>query len=271
MRAKQRKTIKVMTKETIKSHSIHIQTLTLIYKFRYISAPLLAELRHINRTVAFRTLETLYQKDLLYKRFDKSYRLLGKPASYSLNINGINYLKERIELNKNYAHTHYKNKSNSERFITESLDILRTFVVINESYPDTFTAFTKAEMTAFSDKFPKPLPHLYLNRMKPKSELPNFYMLDILVNQDKKVIAARLDKYFKHYESDDWEEEEHPVILLVVADSYIERETLKMIESKKDSNYIEDDELVFMLTTQKALFSENKNIWTCNIKELAEL
>ena len=80
-----------------------------------------------------------------------------------------------------------------------------------------------------------------------------------------------IDKYFKHYESGDWEEEEHPVILLIVADSYIERETLKMIESMKDSNYIEDDELIFMLTTQKALFSENKNIWTANNKELAEL
>lgn len=260
-----------MTKETIKSHSIHIQTLTLIYKFRYLSSPLLAELRHINRTVAFRTLETLYQKDLLNKRFDKSYKLLGKPASYSLNINGINYLKERMELNKNYAHTHYKNKINSERFITESLDILRTFVIINEFYPYTFTTFTKAEMTAFSDKFPKPLPHLYLNRMKLDNTRPNFYMLDILVNQDKKVIAARIDKYFKHYESGDWEEEEHPVILLVVADSYIERETLKMIESMKDSNYIEDDELIFMLTTQKALFSENKNIWTSNSSELLEL
>ena len=39
----------------------------------------------------------------------------------------------------------------------------------------------------------------------------------------------------------------------------------------KDSNYIEDDELIFMLTTQKALFSENKNIWTSNSSELLEL
>lgn len=260
-----------MIKETIKSHSIHIQTLTLIYKFRYISNPLLAEVRHINRTVAFRTLETLYQKGLLNKRFDKSYKLLGKPASYSLNIKGINYLKEHMELNKNYAHTHYKNNINSERFITESLDILRTFVILNESYPDTFTAFTKAEMTAFSDKFPKPLPHLYLNRMKPESERPNYYMLDILTGLDKKVIAARIDKYVKHFEEGDWTEKEHPVILLVVSDAYIERETLKIIDSMKDSSYIEDDELVFMVTTQKALFSENKNIWTTNNKELIEL
>jgi len=260
-----------MTKETIKSHSIHIQTLTLIYKFRYISAPLLAEIRHINRTVAFRTLETLYQKGLLNKRFDKSYKLLGKPASYSLSTNGINYLKDHLELNKNYAHTHYKNNINSERFINESLDILHTNIILTEFYPDTFTIFTKAEMTAYADKFPKPLPHLYLNRMKPDDNLPNFYMLDILTVQDKKVIAARIDKYIKHFEAGDWEEEEHPVILLVLADSYLEREALKIVETMKDSNYIEDDELLFMATTQKALFSENKNIWTGNNKELQVL
>lgn len=261
-----------MTKDTIKSHSIHTQTLTLIYKFRYISAPLLAEIRHINRTVAFRTLETLYHKGLLNKRFDKSYKLLGKPAGYSLSINGINYIKEHVELNKNYAHTHYKNNSNSERFINESLDILRTNIILTEFYPDTFTVFTKAEMTEYADKFPKPLPHLYLNRMKPDDERPNFYMLDILTGLDKKVIAARIDKYIKHFEAGDWEEEEHPVILLVVADAYIERETLKIIDSMKDSGYIEDDELVFMVTTQKALFGANTpNIWTSHNKELSNL
>ena len=39
----------------------------------------------------------------------------------------------------------------------------------------------------------------------------------------------------------------------------------------KDSNYIEDDEPVFMTTTQKALFSENVNIWTKHKEELANL
>jgi len=96
-------------------------------------------------------------------------------------------------------------------------------------------------------------------------------MLDILTGLDKKVIAARIDKYIKHFEAGDWEEEEHPVILLVLADSYYEREALKIVESMKDNNYIEDDELVFMVTTQKALFSENINIWTTNSNELASL
>jgi hypothetical protein len=44
-----------------------------------------------------------------------------------------------------------------------------------------------------------------------------------------------------------------------------------MIEAMKDSNYIEDDELVFMLTTQKALFSDNKNIWSSKENELSTL
>jgi hypothetical protein len=260
-----------MAKGIIKSHTSQILTLTYTYKFRYISAPLLARLRSINRTVAFRTLETLHQKGLLNKRFDSSYKLLGKPASYSLSITGVNYLRDHIDVNKNYAHTHYKNNTNSERFINESLDILRTNIVISESYPDSFTIFTRAEMTAYSDKYPKPLPHLFLNRNTHRSDRPNYYMLDILTGLDKKVIAARIDKYVKHFEEGDWEEKEHPVILLVVSDGYYEREALKMVDSMKDSNYIEDDELVFMTTTQKALFSENVNIWTSHNKELASL
>lgn len=261
-----------MAKVPIKFHKSKLQTLVLIYRFRYVNPTLMARLRGISHKTAFLTLESLYQQGILNKKYQKSYKLLGKPGTYSLTMDGVNYLKNYVDVNAKYAHTHYKNTTNSDSYIERSLNAARVSVLISESYPNAFNIFTAAEMTAYSDKFPRPLPNLYLNRTKESDMLPNYYMLDVLTGYNTKVIAGRIDKYIKHFESGDWEEEEHPTILLIVDNAYIEKEAIKAVDQYKDNNYIESDDVVFMVTTIKALLNSNTpNIWTSHNQELASL
>ncbi len=261
-----------MARKIIQSNDAQIEILKLVYTFRYVSAPLLASLRRTHETTTRVSLEKLRSKGLLNKKFDKSYRLLGKPAGYSLNPDGVRFISEHTEVNKKYAHSMYKNASASESFVDHSLNILASYIALSESYPDTFTIFTRAETVDYEDNFPKTLPNLYLSRNKTSKTLPNYYMLDILSDVQKNVMYKKIEMYIDHHESGDWEEDEYPTVLLVLDNSYIEDFTQKIIEERKDSRYILDDDLVFMTTTRKALLNaRNINIWTSHKEELASL
>jgi DNA-binding MarR family transcriptional regulator len=261
-----------MTETNYRLNKAQIENLTLIYTFRYVSIPLLAKLKNVHISTISNSLESLYQKGLLNKKYDKSFKLLGKPAGYSLNPNGVKAINEYIDVNKKFAHSMYKNATASENFMNQSLDIMAVYTSIKDTYRDAFTMFTRAETIDYEDSFPKTLPSLYLTRNDPSVDYPNHYMLDILTGVQKNVLYKKIDMYIDHFESGDWSEDEHPVILLVLDNSYIEDVVQKIAEERKDSRFIEDDELVIMTTTRKAILSSgNKNIWSGNNRELVGL
>ena len=261
-----------MARKIIQLNSTQIEILKLIYTFRYVSAPLLAKLRKTHVTTTRVSLENLYSKKLLNKKFDKSYKLLGKPASYSLNPSGVKFISEYIDVNKKYGHSMYKNATASENFADQSISIMAVYIALNQLYGNAFTIFTRAETIDFEDNFPKTLPNLYLNRNDPVTDKPNYYMLDILTGVQKNVIYKKIEMYIDHFESGDWQEDEYPLVLLVLDNSYLEDVALKMTEERKDSRFIEDDDLIFMTTTKKAITTAHTTaIWSTNEEKLLSL
>jgi DNA-binding MarR family transcriptional regulator len=249
-----------------------IENLKLLYIFRYVSIPLLAKIRNVHISTISESLETLLKKGLLNKKYDKSYKLLGKPAGYSLNSNGVKAVAEHLDINKKYAHSMYKNVSASENFIDQSLGVMAAYIALTELYPDTFTIFTRAETIDFEDNFPKTLPNLYLSRTEPSGTKQNHYILDIYTGVQKNVLYKKIEMYIDHFESGDWDEDEHPTILLVLDNSYLEDVVQKIIEERKDSRFIEDDDLIFMTTTRKAILAaHSKSIWSTAEDKLLSL
>ncbi len=254
-----------MAKVIIKANNVQEEILKLVYTFRFVSTPLLTRLRKVDNTVTFRALENLYNKGLLNKKSDNTYKLMGRPASYSLSPAGVSFLKEFLEVNKKYALTMYKNAITTDTFVNQSLNILAAYVILSETYPNTFTSFTRAETIELERLFPRTLPNLYLMRNETSASRPNHYFLDILAGNQKHVIFKKLNVYLDHFESGYWEEEEYPTILLVLDNVYVEDIARKIIEDRMDSRYISDADVKFLTTTRKALFSaSNTDIWSNN-------
>lgn len=223
-----------MSKETkLNQHQKH--TLTLLYKFRFITAQQLRkykklkDIRSINRHLA-----TLLELELISQRYDKSYKLRGKGASYCLTAKGIRLLWDSGIIHEKARNSMYRNSVVKQPFVEHSLEIVEVFLKLRESYPDEFYIFTRNEMTQF-DYFPKNPPDLYLNRQEPLEDAINEYMLDICTYMPIFKIKQRLQAYDEHYTDGTWEEganTEYPAILIVCRNTKTEKSIQRFFDNQ---------------------------------------
>ncbi len=234
-----------------------------MYKFRFVSIPLLSTYKGISQVAVKRSLKTLEDRGYINRRFKQSYYKHNKPASFSLNKQSIKYFKDNHTFNDLVLHTMYKNTSVADSFVQQSLDIYKIYINLNKLYPKVFNIFTRAETVEYEETFPSPQPNLYISRKDPLDDLPDEYMLDIFTDVQIFVIKKRIDQYIEHFESGDWKDEIYPTILLACPNSRAEDQIQEYFENAKDNAFIEDDDLAFMTTTVKALLGGlNSGIWT---------
>lgn len=257
-------------KESTKPYTLNakqIYILKLIYKFRFVTVSLLSRYKGLKRGDSVsEALEILLKRDYIGKRYDKSYKLLGKGAAYYLESDGRKLLGKEYNFNKKALHTMYSNNTIGEDFVDKQIDILRVCLALRNSYPNTFDLFTKTELKDY-DYFPDPPPDLYVNRLVHEDEAENGYLLDVLSDTQKFVLVKRINVYIEHYESGDWEqatESEYPTILLVCTDGRAEwrlqQEITKILQDRGM-----DDEIFFYTTTKKALLDssiDSKAVWS---------
>ncbi len=241
------------------------ELLKLLYKFRYANSQLLATHKNKSKTAINKTLKILLNKKFVGRNYNKNYKLVGRGAEYYLTNAGILYLRDNYKLNKLVLHAMYKNKSLGQPFIQKCLLIYQVYIQLQKQYGDMFTLLTKTEVADIKG-FPTPLQDLFIYSDD------NEYLLDIFTDNLFYLIKKRIDQLIEHYESGDWPEKDYPTLLLVFTDSRTEAKARAYIEKSKDDNYIDDGDLIFMTTTQKALLGANtQNIWTSHNETLASL
>ncbi len=243
-----------------------VHVLKLVYKFRFMTAPLLASYRNdSNSTVTNIALKKLVAKGYLERNYDKSYKFQFRAASYYLLPKAMNLLKTEHEFDPKSLHTMYNNNNLSLSYINRYVDALRIFLAIRQTYPGTFHMFTKTELTKY-DYFPDKKPDLCLTRIKPSDKQPNEYLLEILGNDPLFVLKKRINDYIEHFDSGDWEaetENNYPAILLVCSDGKTETKLQEHLSKVFDNTGIDD--LTVLTTTLKALQnsgSQNRAVWT---------
>jgi len=223
--------------------------LQLMHKFRFVTAPLLAEHKSVDKSVITRSLQRLKEQGYVDRFYDKSYKLLGKPATYFLTKKSINYLKENTAIDETSLNSHYKNRRVGTPFIEHSLAIYHTYLDIENQQPDTFDIYTRIEI-AGDDSFPHTPPALYLSRKNPSNKLANHYMLDIFAEDTQFwLIRKRIDQYVEHFEDGNWLESEYPSIIILYPSHSLKEKALEHIENAKDNNFIEDDDLLISIVT----------------------
>lgn len=233
-----------------------IQTLKIVYKFRFTTAVHLAQYRNLRSDRSARlNLEALVTKEYLLKRYEKSYRLAGKGASYSLAPKALEYLKTVHQLNTTALHAMHKNKTTSDSYVDEHIELMAIYLAVRSHYAETFVQFAKVELIE-QDYFPQPRPDLYIRRDKPQQSKTNEYFVynlrEDLLFQNKK----RLKHLLRHFEKDGWDGN-YPTILLVCnTQSIANRIGEYLVELELD------EEFHCLSTTRHKLLSvKEANVW----------
>ena len=236
--------------------------LKLCYKFRFISVPLLADYLARDKSSVYENLYVLEKQGYIAKRYDKTYKLRGRPASYCLIAKGIKFLKTQPEtkqlVNETVLRNMYKNRTISEEHVDHCLQVLASYVALNSQTNKTFNIFSKSEL-ATSSFFPRPLPDLYLSRKQLTANKQSDYMLDVFdATIPFFVYIKRLRAYQNHCDEAELDDgESYPYVLLIAPDDKTEQRLLKLIEGM-----LQDFD-IYTTTLNRILAPPNNNsaIW----------
>ena len=232
-----------------------VAVLQLLYRFRFASSEQIAkhQEKKTNKAVQKR-LKILEDQDLIAKRYDKSYKLKGKPAAYYLTSKGARALEANTDRKPDEpinVKRIYKDKDVSDGFIEHCLNVVNIYLALKALYPTQgkLNYFTKSQLSYEKyDFFPAPLQDAYIRIKTSKGEKE--FLLDIFEDsQPFFVLIRRIKKYLDYAGSGEWarydEDNELPTVLLVVQNKSVHKRLRKRLAKELRESY---EELTFATT-----------------------
>ena len=133
--------------------------LLLLYKFRFATTNLLTQkLKLIHRNSINSRLQILEKQEYIGRRYDKSYKMLHKPASYFLLPKGFAVLRSIEGVSNSVLKNMYKDAQATEGFVERNLVIFDICNKLGSVFGVRFDMFSKAELTGM-DGMPEILPN----------------------------------------------------------------------------------------------------------------
>lgn len=212
------------------------------------SVDLLAEYLSKDRSTIYESLFVLENQGYVGKFYDKTYRLLQKPATYYLATTGIRYLRENTGLDHTTLRNFYKNKNATPKLIDHCLLVGEIMLTLKRQTMGKFDVFTKYEL----DRHIAPMapPDLYLQSKK--DDAPN-YVLDILAPGTFTWLLRKRIRQYQDYAGQD--EYRIPDVLFVAQNASTEKRLFKQ-------TYENYEEFRFLLTQQEILLnSRDGKVW----------
>jgi DNA-binding MarR family transcriptional regulator len=234
-----------------------IETLELIYKFRFITGEQLAKYfnkkssKHVQKR-----LKILEDQGLIAKHYDKSYKLKGKPAAYYLSPNGARTLAKLTTVhNKDEpVSVMYRDKTLSEGFIAHCQNILSVYLWLRGIYGDQMGFFTKSNLNYEQySYYPKPLPDAHIQAGIVHTK--NFFLEIFEESTPFFVLVRRVKKYIAYVNSE-WKEYTPLTILLTCESSSTHKRLRKRIAKELGGLY--NNYVTFSTGTLSDLLGGNK-------------
>lgn len=241
-----------------------------LYWYRFCnSKQLTVTLKKTNHKAIQNKLQILEAQDLIGKRYDKSYKLAGRPAEYFITPKGARALETAKPNTTNSLATKslYKNKTVSDDYVKHCLAIrdtaIRLITIYGEQEAKKLQPITKTYMAQFSD-YPTWAPDLSL-QYHPTKNSTQHHFLDIWDGTKPFFVSVRKTRnYVTFNESGDWQEDTpFPAILAICEDSYIQKKLNRQMKRILSDAW--DDELIFATTTKQLLNEAAKHtdkIWS---------
>ncbi|HSW91250.1 MAG TPA: replication-relaxation family protein [Candidatus Saccharimonadales bacterium] len=236
-----------------------IAVLHLLYKFRFASSEQIAAYQEKPSSKSIqKRLKILEDQGFIAKRYDKSYKLKGKPAAYYLLPKGAREVPARTDRAEDEpinVKSIYKDKDVSESFIQHCLNILDIYLTLRTPQSSTLSFYTKSDLKyEHYEYFPQPLPDLYI-RLKTEEGEKEFFLDVFENNQPFFVLIRRIKRYLEYAGSGEWPNEILPIILLVVESPSVHRRLRKRILRELQESY---EDIVFATTSLNSLFNPDR-------------
>jgi hypothetical protein len=219
-----------------------VALLQVLYKFRFATANLITELEGSKyRQTITKRLKLLEANKLIGKRYEPSYKLQGKPASYFLLLDGIRYLRKQDYVSPKVLKNAYYDKGAEDHIIEHHLHVFKTYNVLQTRYPKQFYFFSQSELREKAH-FPTPRPDAYIKRIKPSKTKPNDYLLLCFEDGSYWTQRRRIRTLIQYAESERWEnatQRPFPTLLLVCENEALKSRIQKLIQKELDMTYVE--------------------------------
>lgn len=251
-----------------------LKTLHLLYWYRFCTAKQLARsLDKSSHKAIQNKLQILETQGFIGKRYDKSYKLAGRPAEYFITPKGARELEKLKPGTTNQWATKslYKNKTVSDDFLKHCITVTETAKKLREIYGggDKLHILPKSSMAQYSH-YPTWTPDLHLEIPGKGSTPAKHYFVDVWDNTKPFFVSVRKTRNYVNFkESDEWQEDEaFPAILTICHNDRSQKKLNRQMKRILDEQW--DDDLVFATTTTEKLRQATKpadKIWS---KILAE-
>ena len=219
--------------------------LKVLLKYRFLTSDLLAQLTGKDISTIYERLAVLVDQGYVAKKYNSTYRIDRRPASYYLAPAGIRYLKslgiERTQL-------HYKNRAMTEAQVDEYYRYPKYSLAIHKNYPETFYTHTKYQLDP--EKYITPMPWVLLTPNN--DDAPEYFMEYIPAGEQSWIIRKRINAHIEY--ADEEAEYRYPYLLLVAGNDNTEKRIITMSEE------LYWDSRLFT-TTEERLLSGKKDIW----------
>lgn len=232
-----------------------IMLLRLLYRFRFASSDHIATFfnkpssKHIQKR-----LKILEDQDYIAKRYDKSYKLKGKPAAYYLTPKGARIIRTKTgkHIDDKVIKSLYKNKTVSEDFIEHCLTIFTVYLHFRILHGDKLLLFTRSQLVPY-EYFPAWMPDAFM-RLNPKTvgTTEQQFFLDIFDETRPFFVHVRKARnYLKYSGESDWESEtstDLPMVLMICNGQRNEKKLRRQIRKALDESY---EKVTYATTTIK--------------------
>lgn len=229
--------------------------LRLLYRFRFGTSEYIAEfLGKSNVKVVQKKLKILEDQGFINKRYDKGYKLAGRPAEYYLTPKGARAAMAKDDPKANNSQkitpqgikSLYKNPGVSDDFIKHCLNILKISLKLGAVYGNKLITFTRMQTIPFS-YLPTWCPDLTIN-LKTRSKATYFF-LDIWDGTRPFFVSVKKARsYIRYSEEGDWPTDDmaFPIILTLCDTKKNETKLRRQIRKALEESY---EHMVFATTT----------------------
>lgn len=230
------------------------KVLELLYKFRFVSAPLLAQVMGIRRISVYEVLEYLVKLDLVTKIYEDQWRIDRKPAQYYLNKRGVTAVRKVMDVKESIVHALYKNDIATDILKEHCLTVLATYIPLKQQLSPDTTIFTKTQLSRFRE-FPKNRPDLYVRTPDNQEAIILF-----LHDTQPRIINQRLEEILTHFDEEGWSRK-YPTIAFVFKDTRTKNTFLFKTRERLDNMGMDEDEIRILATSLDSLKLTNQKIW----------
>ena len=132
-------------RKAIKITKQQARVLTLLFKFRFVTATSLSKVLGIRSDTTYKLLEALVKIKLVVKVYEDTYRIDRKPAYYYLNKTGVTTVRNIMDVKESTVHALYGNDKATDTFIEHCLTTLNCYTTLKQSVPVNTDIFTNVE------------------------------------------------------------------------------------------------------------------------------